>query len=354
MELGVKAIWRNNTSDFEYQSQATSGEFITDPLRSNLFDNKQDIYGAYNSYEYSLKSWDFKAGMRIEETSFSGAGINRDYFNIVPSLSVNRKFKNNTSVNFGFSRRIQRPGILQLNPFVDRSNPNFYSTGNPGLNPMTVNNYSVGFNSSKKIPININLSYGDFHNIIMPGVAYDSISHITTTASQNTGRGQLFMLNFNINYDITKKWNTSLNANIAHGHVVAVINGVYLENQGFMEQGYFSTGYRFNQGFRINASLNVNGPDLSLQGTSNWRINSSLSLNKDLVKNKLSFSFATSNPFAKFRNYTREFFGPGFDQYSTSQNFYRSFNCSLNYRFGKLKDNLKKAKKGIQNDDIAN
>jgi len=354
MELGVKAIWRNNTSDFEYQSQATSGEFITDPLRSNLFDNRQNIYGAYNSYQYTLKSWDFKAGVRVEETSFNGAGIDRDYFNIVPSLSVNRKFKNNTGINFGFSRRIQRPGISQLNPFVDRSNPNFYNSGNPGLNPTRVNNYSVGFNSSKKLSININLGYLTFYDLIMPGVIYDAVTHVSTSTLQNTGKAQLYMSSLNINYDFTKKWNMSMNGNIAHGHVTAVVNGVPLENQGFMEQGYFSTGYRFTSGMRINASMNVNGPDLSLQGTSNWRINSSLSLNKDLVKNKLSFSFATNNPFAKFRNYTREFFGPGFDQFSTSQNFYRSFNCSLNYRFGKLKDNLKKAKKGIQNDDVAN
>lgn len=354
MELGVKAIWRNNNSNFEYQSQSGNGEYVTDPLRSNLFDNMQSVYGAYNSYQYTLKSWDFKGGLRMEETTFDGTNINRTYFNIVPSISANHKFKNNLGINFGFGRRIQRPGINQLNPFVDRSNPNFYSSGNPGLNPMTANNYSVGFSSQKKASVNINLSYMTFRNLIMPGVIYDAVSHITTSTLQNTGNAQLWGLNINMNYNFTPKWNSSLNANIAHGHVVAVVNGQPLENQGFMENGNFSIGYRINAGFRINASMNVNGPDLSLQGTSNWNINTSLSVNKDIVKNKLSFSFATSNPFAQYRNYTRETFGPNFEQFSTRQNFYRSFNTSLNYRFGKLKDNLKKTKKGIQNDDVAN
>lgn len=353
MEVGLKAIWRNNNSNFEYQWQNSTGEFIVDPLRSNLFDNMQKIYGAYNSYQYTLKSWDFKAGVRVEETSFSGSGVDRNYFNIVPSVSVSHKLKNNISLNLGFGQRVQRPGIYQLNPFVDRSNPNFYSSGNPSLNPMTVENYSIGFSSSKKLSVNANFSFGNFHNLIMPGVVYDTVSHITTSKPQNTGNGQLFSLNFNINYNFTPKWNVSTNANVAHGHVVGVVNGVALENQGFMESFYFSTGYRFSSGFRINASMNGNGPDLSLQGTSTWNINSSLSVNKDIIKNKLTFSFATSNPFAKFRTYTRESFGPNFDQFSTRQNFYRSFNTSLNYRFGKLKDDLKKAKKGIQNDDVA-
>ncbi|OCX52729.1 TonB-dependent receptor [Mucilaginibacter sp. PPCGB 2223] len=354
MDVGVKAIWRNNNSDFEYLSQSGSGEFVTDPLRSNLFDNTQNIYGAYNSYQYTLKDWDFKGGIRIEETDFNGAGISRTYFNVVPSISVNRKFKNNTGINFGFSQRIQRPGINQLNPFVDRSNPNFYSGGNPALNPTTANSYSVGFNSSKKVQLNVNLGYIGFRNLIMPGVTYDPATHVVINILQNTGKAQLFTFSSNVNYNITPKWSLSANANVAHGHVVAVVSGQPLENQGFMENGYLSTNYRFASGMRLGATLNVSGPDLSLQGTSNWNINSSFSVGKDIVKNRLSFSFVTNNPFAQFRNYQREFFGPDFDQFTTRQNFYRSFNCSLNYRFGKLKDNLKKAKKGIQNDDGVN
>lgn len=354
IEMGIKGIWRNNTSDFDYQILSSAGNFVTDPLRSNIFDNRQHIYGAYNSYQYSLQSWDFKAGIRIEETSFTGGQIDRDYFNLIPSASVSRRFKNGMGVNLGYSERIQRPGISQLNPFVDRSNPNFYNTGNGGLDPVKVNNFSLGFSSTKKVPVNVELSVMLFHKLIMPAVVYDQVTHVTTSTLQNTGNAQLVGLSLSSNYDFTKKWSGSLNGRIARGHVSGLVNGILLENDGFMEFAAVSTGYRFSPTWRINASFNMNGPDLSLQGSSNWNFNTSLSMNKDIVKNKLSLSVAANNPFSKFRNFTREFFGPDFDQFSTRQNYYRSFNCSLNYRFGKLKDNLKKTKKGIQNDDAAN
>lgn len=32
--------------------------------------------------------------------------------------------------------------------------------------------------------------------------------------------------------------------------------------------------------------------------------------------------------------------------------YFRSFNFSLNYKFGKLKDAIKKNKRGIRNDDV--
>jgi ferric enterobactin receptor len=355
IEMGVKGIMRTNKSDFEYQAfDAGSGEFETDPLRSNLFDNVQDVYSAYNSYQYTLKNWDFKAGIRLEATDFSSGQFKRNYFNLIPSISVNRKLKNNNSINFGFSQRIQRPGIYQLNPFVDRSNPNFYSTGNPYLNPMLANNYSVGFNSPKKVSVNIIASYTTFRSLIMPAVTYDSISHITYSGYQNTGSARLWGLNLNVNYNFTKRLNASINANVAHGWVNGIINGVMITNQGFMEHSGLSTGYKFDSGWRLNGNLYINGPDLSLQGTSSWNFYSSLSVNKDIVKNKLSFSAACNNPFAKYTYYRREYSGPDFIQQSISQSYYRSFTTSLNYRFGKLKDSIKKNKVNINNDDVSN
>jgi ferric enterobactin receptor len=76
------------------------------------------VFGAYNSYTYTLKTWAFKAGARIEETYIdadfisTSSQLNKNFFNIIPSVNINKKFKNMSSLNFGFSQRIQRPGIL--------------------------------------------------------------------------------------------------------------------------------------------------------------------------------------------------------------------------------------------------
>jgi len=355
IEMGVKAILRVNTSNYQYNIyNAGTGNFETDPQRSNEFDNTQDVYGAYNSYQYSIKTWDFKAGMRLEETLFNSGQTQRNYFNLIPSISANHRFKSGNSINFGFSQRIQRPGIYQLNPFVDTSNPNFFSTGNPNLNPMLANNYSIGYNISKKVPTNIMLSYMTFRDLIMPAVTYDPVTHITYSSYQNTGIAKALGINLNTNYNFTKKLNASLNANVAYGHVIGNVSGVATSNEGLLIHGSMSAGYRFDNGWRLNGNTYINGPDLSLQGTSNWTFYSSFSVNKDIVKNKLSFSASCNNPFATYNYYNRQFTGPDFVQESNRQNYYRTFNTSLNYRFGKLKDNLKKNKRGINNDDVSN
>lgn len=359
IEAGIKGIFRNNTSEFEFLSLNPSGGFVTDPLRSNNFDNKQNVYGVYNTYQYTFKNWGIKAGIRAEQTeidaNFSGAAsaLNKSSLNLIPSISINRKFKDMSSINFGFTSRIQRPGIYQLNPFVDRSNPNFETSGNPDLKPTVGQSIEVNYSRFKKANLNIGLRTMLFNNLVMPRVVTDPVTNITRSSFGNTGSGTLMGLNVNINYPFSPKLRGQLGVMGNYGIVKGEINGVVLKKQGLMRRAFTSFTYRPTKTWQASASVNYNGPNLSLQGTSNSFVFSSLSVNKDLFNNKLSVSFAANNAFDKYRkviNYTN---GPNFTQESYNQNYQRNFTASLNYRFGKLKDGIKKNKKGISNNDVS-
>jgi ferric enterobactin receptor len=76
-----------------------------------------------------------------------------------------------------------------------------------------------------------------------------------------------------------------------------------------------------------------------------------LSLNKELVKDKLTFSALITNPINKYRNNIETKTGPDFTQIVDNRNYFRGFGVALNYRFGKLKGEIKKNKRSIINDD---
>lgn len=361
IEAGLKGIRRKNESDFKFMSyNVSNGLFVTDPLRSNIFDNTQEVLGAYNTYQYNTKNWGFKGGFRLEQTIIdadfvsSEAQVRQEYLNLIPSVSINRKLKNMSNFNLGFSQRIQRPGIYQLNPFVDRSNPNFESSGNPNLHPMVGSNLNIGFSKSKKGSFNYVLGYMLFKDLIMPVSVFDPLTYITKNSYDNTGRARLLTISANINYPVTKEMNFSFNGNLAHGRVRAMVNNILVRNQGFMYNFSSSVSYRFEKGWRASTNLSFNGPNLSVQGSSNTFFNSSFSVNKDIIKDKITFSAASSNPFSKYRQNIRESFGPDFFQTSNNQTFYRGFNTSLSYKFGKLKSTIKKNSRGIKNDDVSN
>ena len=357
IEAGVKGILRNNTSNFRYDTLNTDGVFALDNSRSNNFKNKQSIYSIYNSYQYNLKNWGFKGGLRLEQTLIdadfisTSSQLQKSYLNLVPSVSINRKLKNMSSLTLGYSRKIKRPGIYQLNPFVDRSNPNFESSGNPNLRAATASGIELKYSNFKKGSFNIGLSYEFYNKLVMPISILNAATNITRSSFDNTGKAQVIGGNANVNYPLTKKWNLSLNAHAGYGHVTALVNNVIVENQGLMYYVSGSSGYSLNKGWRINANMNMQGPNLSLQGTSNSFIGSSFSVNKDLIKEKLSFSASANNPFAKYRYYISETNGNDFTQESNNQSYLRTYSASLNYRFGKLKSSVKKSKKAIINDD---
>lgn len=359
IEAGIKGIFRDNSSNFEFLSLSSLGQFIADPLRTNGFDNQQNVYGIYNTYQFIFKNWGVKAGVRIEQTeidaNFSGtiSTLNKNSLNFIPSISVNRKFKDMSSLNFGFSSRIQRPGISQLNPFVDRSNPNFESAGNPDLKPMSGQSIEINYSRFKKASLNISLRSMFFDNIIMPRIVTDPVTNITRNSYGNTGSGALMGLNLNVNYPFNTKLRGNLGAMVSYGKVKGEINGVLIKTDGLMSRAFSSLSYRPSKTWQTTASMNYNGSNLTLQGSSNAFVSSSFSVSKDFLDNKLSLSFAANNVFNKYRkamSYTK---GPNFTQETYNQNYQRNFTTSLNYRFGKLKDTIKKNKKGINNNDVS-
>ncbi len=359
IEAGIKGILRDNDSNFEYRRlMENTGDYQVDPARTNIFNNNQDVIGAYNSYAYNLTNWGFKAGVRVEETFVkadfisNSSSVNTDYFNIIPSFSVNRKFKNQSSLNFGFTQRIERPGIDNLNPFVDRSVPNFESSGNPDLEAVLSNNFELTYSKFKTGSINIGLGYNFANNTIQPISVYNDVDKITRSTFANVGRNKNLTTNVNINYPLTKKWNLSLSGNAGYVWLEGAINGLLTKNEGLSSNVYLNTGYKFEKEWRANASFNYSSADVLLQGRSGQYYYMSFSGSKELIKDKLTISAGVNNPFMKYRYYETVTEGPNFTQRYRGQNYNRSFNASLNWKFGKLKDAIKKNQRSISNDDV--
>lgn len=356
IEAGVKGILRTSNSDFDYiQSGAT------DPDLSDEYTNKQNVFSAYNSYQLNLKSWNINAGVRLEETVIranfisTGTTADQNYLNVLPSISIGKSFSDQSSLNFGFSQRIRRPSINRLNPYVDRSNPDFVTTGNPNLRPVLLNDLQAGYSSNKKLSFNIGLDYSFMNNLDLRVVNFDPETQITSTTYANAGNAKSLGSNLALAYPVSKVYNISLNGNVMYLWLQGTSDGEIVHNNRLMYSFSLSNSFRLNQGWAISADLNVVGRNpTGLQGYSNGFVGTSFSVNKELIKNKLGFAARVNNPFTEHRNNISYSFGPDFNQVYLSRDYYRSFGISLNYAFGGLKDGISKSKTSIENNDVAN
>ncbi len=360
VEGGAKGISRTNKSDFRYLNLNTStGEYETDHTRSNIFNNRQDIFSVYNSYAYRREGWQVKAGVRAEQTMIKGSysqgatAIRHKYLNLLPAFVANRKLNDNSSVSFSYSKRIQRPSIEEMNPFADRSNPDFEWSGNPYLRPITSNVYQLSYLVSARATLNISAGGMFLKNVFSAFSFYDPITNITYTRQENYGRGRVLKTYISLNYPISTNCDFTINSDIRHVKIDGSANGRTVKRSGVDVHIYASFAYRFTCGWRINADVTARkgGLLLSPLGRVNGFVATSFSVSKD-IHSKFTVSAAISNPFTKYRYINQTVTGPDFLQESSNQSYFRRFTLSLNYRFGMLKTELKKARKGISNDDI--
>lgn len=358
IEGGFKGIFRRNESNFSYSNlNPATGNFAIDTSRSNIFSNYRDVLSIYNSYNYHNAGWQFKLGIRAEETiikirySYSLVPLQQQYLNVLPSILVNRKLNDNSSVGFSFSKRIQRPSTAELNPFIDRSDPNFITSGNPYLHPITSNVYELSYMLSAKATINISIGGMFFNDVFSAFPFYDPSANVTVTRYENYGKGRVIKTNLYVNYPITPKLNVILNADVRHIMVNGFTTHSSVRNSGLGVYAYTSCGYRINNSWRINADITYKmGGILLPMGTTNGFIASSFSINKDIIR-KLTVSVTVINPFTKYRYTDETINSPDFFQTSHNQSYYRQFTINLNYNFGKLKEEIRKSKRGIQNEN---
>jgi len=357
IEAGVKGIMRNNKSDFRYLSKDSStGAFTEIPAYTNSFNNTQSVWGGYASLQYVFNNWNLKAGLRTERTVVdanfisTASGARQQYFNVIPSLSVQRK-SGSSSLNIGYTQRIQRPGINQLNPFVDRSVPNFESTGNPGLRPVLSNNIEISFSRIKKTTVVTSLSYSFVNNNIQQAVIYQGDSKITRSFYDNIGRDKTLAGNVNITWPVSAKCNITIAGVLGYVWLQGNIDGQPVRNSGI--KGSIRTGitYTFNKGWRISENLNYYTPFINLQGTTSHYLNPSLSISKEIKQ--FSFSASAINYFSTYFDYDTKTAGTNFNQLIHYRYFYRTIAVSINYRFGKLTKQIEKNKRGINNDDLS-
>lgn len=353
LETGFKAILRKNSSQYT----AIPENF----LNSDEFSNKQNIYGAYFTTKFNLFDWNFQTGLRLESTdtnvnfTSTDTKVDQNYFNLIPNISIGKNWKEHHGINFGFSQRIKRPGIIRLNPFVNQSNPYFQISGNPYLKPVINNDLMANYSYNHKVSLNLGLGYSFSNKIDLKVSTYDPATNMTRTTYENSSNVSRLGLDYNFNYPVTKKLTLGINGNSAFFFIKGKVNDIEVENNLFTYYIYFSANYQFENNWNVSSNFELNSEmPAGLQSTTNAFTGSSFSFSKSVLDNQLSFSAYINNPFNQFRKAVTETNGTDFYQSNYVRDYYRSFGFNVTYKFGKLRDEIKNTRRKIENNDLAN
>jgi len=156
LESGFKSSFVRSDNDLS-SANLIDGSWMDDAARQNRFVYQENINAAYLNLSKNLASASVTIGLRAELTSSEGESVTlqdktaRSYFDLFPSISVNKNIQDVHDFNLGYSRRIERPDYQSLNPFVYYIDLYTQLQGNPALRPKYANSFDISYQYKKKL-----------------------------------------------------------------------------------------------------------------------------------------------------------------------------------------------------------
>jgi outer membrane receptor for ferrienterochelin and colicin len=377
IELGGKGIFRKISSTSNFYSPDASGNFIFDTALSNLYDYDQDVYSGYSVLSLNFsKSLAMQIGGRVENTKVdgrpanAGAGVtpySNEYTNFIPSFVISQALSKTQTLKLSYNKRIQRPSLQFMNPFLNKSNFLNQTQGNPELSPeisQTVElNYSTFIKGSV---INASVFYRHTDDIIESYVqtvtdsvmvnGEQQVSLVSRTNFGNIGQnnsvgGSIFgsttlfkilTLRGSINLNTYKPQTNSTFAQ------QSINEGTYLNYNGNL-----GGTLKFKNGFAVETFMFANSPRRTFQGTnpsfSMWVIG----MKQEILKKKASIGLNVVEPFSENKSFNSEINTGSLVQSSINRVPFRSFGINFSWNFGKMNFNPQpKKKRGVNNDDM--
>lgn len=177
IESGYKGTFRFFNSDFQ-SADDINDVYVINATSSNTFKFNEQINAGYamlNSFvgDKEHPKWNYNIGIRAELVSNAGktitqsADFKNNYLKFFPSASLQYHLKSDEFLKLSYSKRINRPELDQLNPFVDITDALNPHSGNPYLKPEIVSVLELGYNKEwSKYSFSVNSFYRNATNTI--------------------------------------------------------------------------------------------------------------------------------------------------------------------------------------------
>lgn len=239
IEAGSQYEMNDVGNDYQVDNKVNES-WIVDSSYTNNFIYKQSVLGVYTTGAFEKKKWGVKLGVRVENTDLYTELVTTNdkkhlnYTNLFPTLHSSYKLSKKIQLQLGYSRRVSRPRLWNLNPFFNISNNFNIRRGNPELLPEFTDSYEA---TSIYELGKFNMNLGVYYRYTTQTIETVSIfeNNVNTTLPMNIGTNDLLGLEWNSKWDATS-WLT----------VTGDLNFNYFKRQGdFNGQNFDFEGNKY-------------------------------------------------------------------------------------------------------------
>jgi outer membrane receptor protein involved in Fe transport len=209
LEVGYQLYYQQMSYDFNINREHSD----------NLFEYAEFRNSVYAGITYNLKKLGFQTMLRVENSNINADSVTSPKYScFLPSVNLQYKFSASHNLKFTYNRRINRPGIYDMDPYF-RIGQNYDITqGNPNLKP----------DYRDRLQLTYTWNFGS--NYFSPNVYYEFLSNkvgrryqVVTSPIDNTLTTFAKPFNLLSGYEYgggvnAMLWYVNINARIFKGH----------------------------------------------------------------------------------------------------------------------------------------
>jgi outer membrane receptor protein involved in Fe transport len=351
IETGYKGLFRTIKTDF-LTADKINDIYITNTAVSNIFNFKEQVQALYFQYHNTINvkdkeaSWNYATGIRAEQVSNNGetnslsTRFSNNYLKLFPTAHLAYNFNQKESIKLSYGKRINRPGLGQLNPFIDITDILSPHSGNPNLKPEIIDAYELSFNNGTS-KLNFTTSLFFRHSINAIRSYYSQLPNgAILNMPMNIGNAD----NYGIESMIIGKPFLAYDFNLSATVFNQKINGSNISNDGVNNgtnwSGKIINNFTLNSASKLQIIANYISPKTTPQGETFSLYNVDLGLQQKLGKSNFKLNFIIVDAFNTLKSgyNTRT---STFSVYRSQKSDTRAFMITLAYSFkSALKDKM--------------
>lgn len=314
----------------------------TDTSMKSDYNYNMRIDAAYINMANTKGKWGYQAGLRLENATYRGTtniysvlNYENNFLNLFPTTYISYQVSPNQTFYLSYSRRTNRPGFRDMMPFLDLSNPQDSSMGNPNLKPEFIHNAELNFNKQfeKGHQLMFSTYYQYTENLIEKYRVFYS-DGTSFTQPQNLNKGETFGAELTGKLQISKPWDASFNFNLFKTNIINNVISQAVNTNGTSWFTKVNTTYKLNQGSSIQLNANYEAPKVTAQGRTQEVYWIDLAYKANFWNSKGSVTLSISD-ILNTRKYTNIYDYSNYYQVNYRDRETRIANVTFTYRIGK-------------------
>jgi outer membrane receptor protein involved in Fe transport len=308
IELGLQSRWEKSDGEYIFEDyQPLGNEWLYNDTISNSLEFRNAMQSVYGTYNGRLGGFEYQAGLRAEYDNrnltqlTSSESFVYEKLHAFPSFYITRKLSEKHQLQFTYSRRIQRPGKWDLNPFIEYRGSTNVFYGNPALRPQFTDGFELNYQYNlKKGFISLETYYRKTNDIItrISGTEILNGQQVFFNTSINGDKDQSLGIELMANVEPAKWWQLNLTGNLFRYQLDGEVDGETVTSISTTWRTNFNSTFIMGKNMRLQLSGFYNGPSNTLQGQRDGFFVANVALRRDMLKKQLTVSLNARDLFS--------------------------------------------------------